>query len=172
MKILSISLLMALSVIISSCSKEEVVAFDEGLLTGSWNMTTINYTGTSTTTYAGVSTVANFTGTGKDMDLTVQFTKDPNNFTSSGSYSIELKTQINGQTVTETYEFSNFMMPGSWSIKGDKLTIEAQSQSQDATIKKLNNAELIIMGQQENKVSQSGVTVTQKVSVIYSFEKI
>jgi hypothetical protein len=172
MRIFHFYLLCTLSIILFSCSKENEKPFDETLIIGSWKMVSVNYTGQSTTSYAGITTTANYTGTGIDMDLTLNFSENPNSFISEGSYSIELNIEVLGQVTTSVTQIEDLMMPGTWSIKGDILKIQSMNDTQEATIKKLNASEMVVVGSIDDSQSINGVTVTQKVTSTFIFEKL
>jgi hypothetical protein len=128
-------LLLAVAVFFLSCGddKDEDPA-PTGDLAGSWNMTAIDYNGTSTVAVMGIESKSTFTGTGKEMNLTVTFTEDPNKFTSQGDYVIALKTTTQGQTINSDFPIDGFMIDGTWSLNGKTLTIEGDGRKQEATI--------------------------------------
>src|SRR6187431_867382 len=105
MKITNIFLL-SIVVLLFSCSDDDNTPLptSEGMVV-SWQVTAIDYSGTSTTTYEGESYKATYTGKGKDMDYTTTFNTDPNTVANEGSYTIELKTTMEGQSTTEDYVY-------------------------------------------------------------------
>jgi hypothetical protein len=133
-------LFLAIAVFFLSCGDDDKdpVPTGDGLA-GSWTATAVDYSGTSTTKYMGETLGdATFTGTGKDMDLTLTFNENPNTYVSKGSYTIALKTTMAGMTTNEDRKIEEFMLPGTWAQDGKKLTITStangQTQTQEATI--------------------------------------
>jgi len=117
--------IVSLVVLFFSCSEDEqapALPTVEGL-TGTWDMTAIDYSGTSATTFGGNTINATFTGKGKNMDYITTFSVDPNAVVSQGSYTIELTTKVAGQTTTEDYEFNDAFMDGTWELDGQTLII-------------------------------------------------
>ena len=171
MRTIPFYLFTALLFVFFSCSKEDVTPIDQKLLIGDWNVTAIKYTGTSTTSYSGVSYTAKFTGTGIDMDYMVSFTENPNNFMSSGTYSIELVTEVMGDKTTQVVTMPDLILPGTWSVKGDKLIVEAQGEIQEGTINKLNATQMILTSHLKNTTTQSGMAVSSDIVIVYTFEK-
>lgn len=166
------SLLLGLTILIFSCSKENETPYDESMVVGNWQLTSIDYSGTSTTSILGIKAVTNFTGKGIDMDFKVGFVDDPNEYISMGDYNIELTTELAGQITTEIYKISDFMMPGTWSLKGDKLIIENLEDTQEAIIKELKSSVMVLVSKYENTTSQTGFTLTQKVTSTFKFERL
>ena len=87
-------LLIGLAVIFFACSEDEDPKADRAGLIGSWTVTAVDYAGTSTTSVQGVDVKANFTGKGKEMNLTATFNDNPATFTSAGDYVIEVTTTV------------------------------------------------------------------------------
>ncbi|HYF71137.1 MAG TPA: hypothetical protein VD884_23575 [Ohtaekwangia sp.] len=163
----------SLLVLFFSCSEDEpspALPTVEGL-TGSWNMTAIDYSGTSATTFEGSTIKATFTGKGKNMDYTTAFSMDPNAVVSEGSYTIELKTTVAGQTTTEDHEFNDAFMDGTWELDGRTLIITNDGVSQEAIITKQTDDVLEAKVNIEESFSESEITVTTKVKAIYKFRK-
>ncbi len=164
-------LLLALFVVLFSCSDDEApLPTSEGML-GTWSVTAISYKGSTTTTVSGVSIKADFTGTGKDMDLTTTFSENPNTVTSEGSYTIVLTTTMLGQTTTEEYPFDEAVIDGTWTLEGRTLTITNGAITQDATITRQTSTVLEVKIKLEETESDPNFTVTTKVDAVYTFEK-
>lgn len=90
MRFTKLLLFLALPLMMLSCSKEdENPVFDESLLVGDWQISSLDYSGTATTTMDGFSSTATYTGKGVEMDMIVRFLQDPNSVVSDGEYGIE-----------------------------------------------------------------------------------
>lgn len=154
-----------------SCSEEEDAVSPTGLV-GSWKVTEISYEGSSTTEVQGFSSTANFTGTGTDLNLKTQFSEEPQNYTSTGSYNVQLKTEINGQTMESAWPSPPFLINGSWSIEGDKLlVVDSNGNEQEADIITLSNTTLKLGWNFAESMAQQGATVTYDVKGVYVFTK-
>ena len=163
--------LLSLAVIFLSCNEDEdVKPTNEGML-GKWAATSLDYKGTTTTTAQGVSTKVDFTGTGKDMDLTTTFEANPNTVTSEGSYIIVLKTTYMGQSTTDEYEVNDSIMDGTWTLNGNTLTVTSDLGSQTATILEQTGTTLKFKAEVTESESDQGITMVSKIEAIYTFTK-
>ena len=163
--------LFTLSAILFSCNEDEDPMPTSKAMLGTWSVTAISYKGSTTTTVSGISIKADFTGTGKDMDLTTTFGENPNTVTSEGSYTIVLTTTMLGQTTTEEYPFDEAVIDGTWTLEGRTLTITNGAITQDATITRQTNTVLEVKIKIEETESDPNFTVTTKVDAVYTFEK-
>jgi len=163
--------LLGLAVIFLSCSEDEdPKPTNEGML-GEWAATALDYKGTTTTAVQGVSTKVDFTGTGKNMDLTTTFEANPNTVTSEGSYIIVLKTTYMGQTTTDEYEVNDNIMDGIWTLNGNTLTVTSDFGSQIATILEQTSTTLKFKAEVTESESDQGITVVTKIEDTYTFTK-
>lgn len=170
MKITKLFLLGA-ALILFSCSKDsDPNPAGEGLV-GTWAITAIDYKGTTTTTAQGVSFKADFTGTGKDLNLITTFTANPNTVTNEGSYSLLVTTTMMGQTMTEEYLLEEVVMDGTWTLDGSKLTITTDDGPQEATITEQTSTTLTLNVKVTESITEQGITETTDVDGIYTFQK-
>lgn len=156
----------------TACSEEEDTVNPQTGLVGSWNVTEISYEGSSTTIMQGMSTTADFTGTGTDLNLKTQFTDTPQAYSSSGTYNIKMVTKYSGQSVESEWASPPFLMNGSWTVEGNKLTIvDANGNTQEANIISLNENTLRLGWDfAETSTVQMG-SVSMEVKSIYVFSK-
>jgi hypothetical protein len=164
-------LLLSLAVIFLSCSEDEdPIPTSEGMV-GDWAITALDYKGTTTTTAQGVSIKADFTGTGKDMDLITTFNSNPNTVTSEGSYTIVLKTTSMGQSTTDEYEMDETVTDGTWALNGKTLTVTSDFGPQTATILEQTSTTLKLKAEVSENQSDQGITVSSQIEAIYTFTK-
>jgi hypothetical protein len=164
-------LLLSLVVIFFSCSEDEDPKPTTEGMVGAWAITALDYKGTTTTSAEGLSMKAEFTGTGKDMNLITTFGANPNIVTSQGSYTIVLTTNMMGQTETQEYPFEEVVTDGTWSLNGNTLTITNDFDSQTATIVEQNSTTLKVRIDVDETESDQGITVSTKVQATYTFTK-
>ena len=165
-------LLFCLAIIFLSCSEDEDPMPTSQAMVGEWAISSLDYKGSTTTSYEGASLTANFTGTGKDMDLTTIFSENPNTVTSAGSYTIVLTTSMMGQTTTDEMTMEEVVTDGTWTLNGRDLTITNNLGSQTATIVEQTSTKLRIRLDVDQSESDQGITVTTKVQATYTFTKI
>ena len=140
MKISKFFLLLGVLSLIYSCSDDEASTGAGDSIVGKWKLTAIDYSGTSTTEVAGQSITAQFTGTGFDMDLDIEFTENPNDYNTSGDYSIHLISEVQGQTIEQDWTNQGFIGAGTWVQDGDIITVSTSGQpDQEATIVSIDN---------------------------------
>ncbi|HMG91566.1 MAG TPA: hypothetical protein VK589_16025 [Chryseolinea sp.] len=164
-------LLLSLAVIFLSCSEDEDPKPTSEGMVGNWAITALDYKGTTTTTAQGASIKADFTGTGKDMDLITTFNSTPNTVTSEGSYTIVLKTTYMGQSTTDEYEMDETVTDGTWTLSGNTLTVTNDFGPQTATILEQTSTTLKLKAEVSESESDQGITVSTKIEAIYTFTK-
>lgn len=173
MKIFKLLLFTAFISLTVSCSKDDDKPSQQnnGDIVGVWKGTTVDYSGTTTTSGQGQTITAEYVGEAYDVDYTLTFTDNPKEVTSEGSYSIELTTTINGQSTTQNLEGLEFLSSGDWSINGNKLVINVNNDTDEASIVELSDNNLVLKGVENQTLSQGGFTVTSVTEVILSFTK-
>lgn len=92
-------------------------------MVGSWNMTALNYVGSSSTTTGGTTFTSNFSGVGRDFTYVLDFADNPKIFSSSGGYTIDLTTTFSGTSFTQATSIPDVMSSGSWDLVGNTLTL-------------------------------------------------
>lgn len=163
--------LLCLTVISWSCSEDEDPMPTSQGMVGTWAISNLEYKGTTTTSFEGGSLRADFTGTGKDMDLTTSFSANPNNVTSAGSYTIVLKTTMMGQTTTQEMMMDQVVTDGTWTLSGRDLTITNDGIPQTATIVDQTSTTLKLKVDVNQSETDQGITVSTKVQATYTFTK-
>ena len=173
MKIFKLILFTAFISLTISCSKDDDNPAPEnnGNIIGVWKGTTVNYTGSTTTTAQGQSITADYVGEAYDVDYTLTFTENPKKVVSDGSYSIELTTTVNGQSTTQNVENLELLSSGDWRINGNTLSITVDNETDDATIVELTNNNLVLNVVETETNTGSGFTVTSTTDVTLSFTK-
>lgn len=164
-------LLLSLTVILLSCSDDDAPQPTSQGMVGTWAIAAVDYTGTSTTTAQGTTIKADYTGTGKDMNVTTTFSENPNRVISEGSYIIVLKTTMLGQTTTDEYPFDEVVSDGTWTLDGNTLTINGPNGPEKATILDQSNTALKMRMDVKQSQTSQGVSVSTDVQIIYTFTK-
>lgn len=156
------------------CSSDDDGANDTSAsLVGTWNITSLDYSGESATEFMGQSQSATFVGVGENFDTSITFTENPNEYTSSGSYDVVLTTTINGVEDTTTTPVDDFQSEGDWERNGDSLLFDGELVSVDttiptgmtinmseATILELTDTTLRLSQDASEEISQDGITVS------------
>lgn len=165
--------LAVLSLGITACGEDDEPTTNEQGIIGTWKITGIDYSGTSTTTVQGIPpTTATFTGTGYDMNLSITFGENPNNYVTSGDYSIELVTMAAGQTFTNQWTNQGFLGNGTWERNGDTLTAtDSGGDVGVATIVSESDNEIVFNVMTQETTTDQGVTTVYDIDGTYVFTR-
>jgi len=194
-----ILVLLSTMFIFSSCKKDEptpeplneleaLTQQNQENIIGVWNMTSMNYVGTTRQTAQGTEFTSSFTGIAKNIDYAMEFTDDPKMYFTSGGYDIELTTiiddfEISGNIVegytTETLvPLEDYEISDTYTIEGDNIegitfgseeTQTANASSYD--IAELTSSTFKVTWELEQTVNQNGVEVEIEMSGEGLFEK-
>lgn len=163
-------LLLSVAVLLFSCDEDDPMPTSKGMV-GTWAVTAVDYKGSTTTTAQGVNLKADFTGTGKDMNMIATFNETPNTFTTEGSYTIVLKTTMMGQTETEEMPFEGVFSNGTWTLSSNTLTITTPDGEEKATVIEQTPTTLKFKAVIAETETDMGFTVKTNVEAVYSFQK-
>lgn len=172
-RILNVVVTILLCVTFSSCSKDDPKpASNDSPIIGSWRATKVSYTGTSTTSSAGMSFNSSFTGEGYNINNVVVFNKQPQVYTSTGNYSVKLTTTIDGFEMENDVTDITFFLNGAWSINEQTLTLTPNNgAAQSAKIIQLDAQTLMIEGNARQTTTQNGATVVTDTEINFTFVK-
>lgn len=167
MKILSRLLLVAIiGISLSNCKKDETV---NGNIAGQWKMTDIHCDdGESTFDLLGTEFTETYSYHGTEYNTVTTFTENPNEFSSTGSYTFEITTVFAGTPTTQEIEVSTFQGTGEWSIDGETLTQVFGGATTLITILELTGNKMRL--RQNLDVTLNGVHNT--ATVLSTFERI
>ncbi|MEO1052590.1 MAG: lipocalin family protein [Bacteroidota bacterium] len=172
MKLTKFFLPIILAVLFFSCSEDDPTPAGEGI-PGTWNLTGIEYTGSNTVSVLGIPvTTIPFTGTGRDLDLEIQFVEDTNEFEASGTYSIDLAYEIEGTPLSYTLEDQEFIAPGTWVQDGDIITISSPGQfDQELRVVEMTENTVVMAWDFEESFNQQGTINAVTLNGTYTFER-
>jgi hypothetical protein len=129
-------LFLAVAVFFLSCGDddEDPKPTSDGFA-GTWAVTGIDYTGTSTNKTQGMELTMDFTGKGKNMNMSATFSENPNKVATKGDYTIAMTMSYMGMEMpAQDFKFEGFMGDGTWELDGKKLTVTSNGQTQEGTI--------------------------------------
>jgi len=165
------------AVLLGSCSTDDNGGSGETSadLIGTWIMQSFEYQGETSTDVMGIPFDIDFDGEAFNIDASLVFTDSPNQFTSSGSYDIELSSSFEGETQTQTESIEDFESQGTWSRNGDTLTFDGSLidagtgavvvggmdfDMSEATILELTGTTLRLGQDMSEEITQDGQTVS------------
>ena len=171
MKTSKLLLLGILFLSLAACKKDE--ENNSSTLVGSWNVTGIDYSGTTTTVDPNVGTISGtFTGLGKNLSLEIHFSENPNDYTTSGTYDIDLTTMVQGQTYNTTWTSGDFIDDGTWELDGSTLRVtNGNGDVSEATIIEVNNSTLILEWMFSQVETNGSTVITSDVAGTYTFQR-
>ncbi len=170
MKLLKFVFVFALISFLSSCGNDDENNPSGDGIIGTWKVTEIDYSGTTTASQQGVEFEADFEGEGVDMDLQMQFDNNMN-YTTSGDYSIILTTSFFGQSIEQRYDAVGFVGAGTWSQDGNQIIITSGTETNTLTILENSGNNLKVEWDHIEETEQQGTTQTLNVNGIYTFER-
>lgn len=153
--------------IISCTTDEESMAdtnADAKNLIGTWLLSEITQDGKVETEIQGVPVSGTITSFGKDIDAQVTFTENPDNYTTSGSYTDVITIKALGQTFNEEQLISinNILGNGSWTLNQGILTLTHSNDIQAAKIIELTSVTLKLEIEIEQLAALQGINGTIK----------
>jgi hypothetical protein len=170
MKLTKFLMFCIIAIILLSCSEEDPQPTSAGMV-GTWSVTAVDYKGTTSVSGSGISAKTDFTGTGKNMHLTVVFKETPNTVVSEGGYTAVLKTTMAGQTSTEEIEVDGFLTNGTWTLSGRTVTFTNPDGTDTATIIEQTATTMKMKWVVNESETDSGITTTEQVTGTYTLTK-
>ncbi|MCR9250209.1 MAG: hypothetical protein NXI20_07270 [bacterium] len=167
MKKLLYSLFILSAFVFVSCDDEEGASS----VVGEWQLSDLDYTYTTTTSFFGIELTLVGTGTGYDMNSTINFTDNPNEFTGSGNYSVELTYNVEGQTYTENVENAPFDVDGTWELDGDNLILVANGETSVLTVVSYSEKEVVLSQKETQTFTEDGAEVTAEIDAEFIFTR-
>jgi hypothetical protein len=143
---------------LSSCTKEESYTPNPSFanpnytpnsssnLVGAWKLVSLDYAGTSTN--GGAS--SQFSAVGKSYTYVITFSENPNNYVTTGGYTVALTTELGGISFTQDITLTDYASSGTWQLKGDTLT------TVDGTTGDTGSTEILSMSKNEFSMDFAG----------------
>lgn len=161
--------------LLASCSKDVEIEGNDlsGLLEGAWNVKFYDYAGSNTTVLNEEISGTEFFGFGWEMNITMTFGKDPNDYTLNGNYTINhFYTNDAGEDLTFLGR-AIMNQDGSWSRNGHKLNIIVDGKHKRGFISELTDSSMIItINSGHTETESDGAVSTTENSEIYTLDRI
>ena len=157
----------------ASCNKDDDKV-ESGNIVGQWRMTDIHSNnGVLETTIGGETINATYSFHGTDYNTITTFTENPNEFSSTGSYTSLTDFVIQGQTEHDTSVVDAFAGTGTWSINGTKLTQIFSGDTSIFDILELSGSKLRLQANIDETVEDStfDIFIHDRATVFSTFEK-
>lgn len=169
---ISLYLLLCTFVFVTSCDKETTEQFDSDIV-GTWSVVSGTGDGTSVTTYGGDTYTANFTSRIVDPTAYETTTRSDGTVTSTGSVTMEITTDFNGQTNTSSMTISNVVADGTYEVIGNRLIVrDDQGEEHEVNIVSLTDTELSLQGEIVQTQENNGARTESRQEVTYLYERV
>jgi len=166
--IFKLTLLMLVVVSMIQCKKDPV---DIGL-SGQWKMTDIHCdNGESVVDPGGLDIMSTFSFHGTSFNAFTTFTENPDEFSSTGSYTASYTTVTFGISTTQNLTIPVFEGTGQWSINGDTLIQVFGGGTTKLIILEKNDSVLRLRNDVDVIIQDGGTDVYDKATVFSTFEK-
>ncbi len=151
--------------ILTSCTSNEDLGINitEDDLVGVWNFTSFTLDGSASYTVNGITYDIETSSYAKDLDYTVNFTKNPNEFSSAGSYTTVTTVRVSGEPDSvEEYRVDSLegLDSGNWSLDGNTFKSINNGQETIAEIVEFTGSKLKLKLVLDELESISGVDAT------------
>ena len=152
------------------CKKDEDAT--PGSLPGTWRMTDVHAdNGVSTTTVLGQEISYTYSFHGKDYSTMTTFTENPNEFTSTGSYTAVTTINFQGQMTTTETPVDAASGTGTWSINGSTFTQVFAGETAEFEILELSDSKFRLKQDLDVTFDDNGSLVHNTATVYSTFEK-
>ena len=158
---------------VASCNKDDDPVIT-GSIVGQWRMTDIHANdGVSEITFLGQTETGTYTFHGTDYNTSTTFTENPNEFSSTGSYTVIADYVFQGLNEHDSLNVYAYPGTGSWSINGNKLTQILLGDTSIFDILELSDSKLRLQGIVDEIIQDTslGLVIHDRATVFSTFEK-
>jgi hypothetical protein len=168
--IVKISLLAMIVLSLAYCKKDDEA---NASLAGQWKMTDIHADdGVSTFELLGTTLTGTYKFHGTEYNAVTTFTENPNEFTSTGSYTVEFISEFLGQSDTTIQVVDAFQGSGEWSISNDTLYQTFADSTTAALILELTGNKMRLRQDLDVTIIDNGTPIQNQATVFSTFERI
>lgn len=163
-------LLLAVTLILTSCSSNDESTDANASIVGTWEMISFNSSGTGTTTIQMLPVTFNINANSFNEDYQLIFTENPNELTPQGTFGLTIEISALGQSMTETIEDGESLLPISetatsdWSLSGNQLTLMTNGETVILTVTELTETNLTFLVTIDEQVDVNGTVVDAQLS--------
>lgn len=129
--------------------------------------------GTATTVVQGVTLNIEYTSTSSNENVTVTFTENPNEVTSTGTYTANIEFTVLGTQYTDEITSETPLTGGSWTIDDSFLSISTDNPETDGEyeIIEYTNSSLVLKSTINRNVYAGGADLDTTGDLILTFSK-
>ena len=144
------------------------------LIVGTWNLEDAYIEdGTATTVIDGVTLNIEYTSTSSDENVTLIFTENPNEVSSSGTYTSTIEFTVLGTRYTDEVTSETPLSEGSWDIADSVLSVDGDTEesSGDFQILEISRTTLKLKSAINQVVNAGGADLDTTGDLILTFNK-
>lgn len=182
-------LLALMTTILLSCGKDDELKLNpsEELFLGTWQLSSMTYSGMSTASSVDLTQIQNFSGVTKDITYTIEFLEDKT-YETAGGYTVTLTNRLDilingylneGYPIEQDFPYTNLVGSGMWSSDGNTIEGLALDGGQGGEfgdgyeIESLTDSSFRVIFQvSENLTPEPGVTAVREYAGEIIFEKL
>ena len=164
-----VAFLCTLSLLFISCSSDNsTLQIDGSQIVGTWNLTNIIVDGKTTSNVGGNEVVTTSTATGIEFNnVQLTFAENPNQINTTGSYTVETVTELNGVEVSRRQEVltaDDDFGQAIWSVNGNILTVSDGTNPTEYEILEFTATSLKLRNVTDTEVEVQGNVSTINVT--------
>lgn len=163
-------LFVVIALTLNSCSSNDDSSDTNVSIVGTWEMTSFDGSGTGTTTIQMLPVTFNINANSFNENYQLTFTENPNELTSQGTFGLSIEISALGQSMTETIDDAESLLPISdtatseWSLTGNQLTLMANGETVSLTVMELTETNLTLLVAIDEQVDANGTVVDAQLS--------
>ncbi|WP_298488826.1 hypothetical protein [uncultured Maribacter sp.] len=180
MKKLSLFLFLSATILFTSCEKDsdenqlKNSLTSESDIIGEWDLTAYKVEdGETVTKVNGASVTQKYSSIGKDFDMQIEFSNDPNTATSNGSFISETSISILGQTQVTEIPLYTVFNSSTWELRDGVIFFidENNKETKMTTIESTENKLVLSYDINETIEVQEGATSTTTGKLTITMER-
>ncbi|MDO6761489.1 hypothetical protein Q4566_14855 [Tamlana sp. 2_MG-2023] len=167
-----IVLFSVLSLVLTSCSNDDVVGFTSEDLIGKWECTSVDYDGTATVTVNGETSKITITGEDINNSMISTFNESNKVLFTQGTFTIELRMTVGGVERTSYSNLQQILDGDSWNQNGRTLRIYKGDEEERYEIDELLPTSMILSSSHKEDVLINGQAATVDFDLVATYRSI
>ena len=175
MKQFKIFFLITFAIIFSACSSDDDSNSSSNIdLIGAWQGISVDYESTSTISAQGQNLITNCEGEGFDLNFQITFSDNPNEYVSTGAFSVTLICMALGQTFEQTSDDISILGDGTWRLENNVLFLKDDGNEDEvgAEITELSNGNLQLRIEETEVFQDNSISTSTTITVDMILERL
>lgn len=157
-----------------SCSSDDNNSDSTFDLTGTWRGTAVSYDTTSTVTVQDQSFITTCDGEGFDLNFQITFSSGPNEYNSTGDFSVALTCVALGQTFEDTAEDISFLGNGQWRFENGDLILQENNEDEEVILEivQLSSGAIQLTAVETESFEDNSISTVNTISIVLILERV